>query len=194
MWCNHLITKHRATDLKFQKMQSANVKSAIIFTQLADKLVNLGHNRYLSQKEVILALSPLINICSEGLPFLSQSNQLMDQNCRTYLTSALPADLAPLAKDVPDNSDLLFGDNINTRISNIKTSYKALQEKTLSDYQKYKKPYNRYSKNFNRFPKQNQESEQGYQEYNGYQEYKGYQPSPNTNNRYKHKKRGNYHQ
>ena len=131
VWSNHLQTKHRATDLKFQKIQSTNVKSAIIFTQLADKLVNLRHNRDLSQKEVRMALSPLINMCSEGLTFLSHSNQLMDQNRRNYLTSALPADIAPLAKDVPDNSDLLFGDNLITRISNIKTSHKALQKKHI---------------------------------------------------------------
>ena len=64
----------------------------------------------------------------------------MDQNRRNYLTSALPADLPPLAKDVPENSVLLFGDNIINRISNVKTSYKALQEKKHSDYHKYKKP------------------------------------------------------
>ena len=50
VWSNHLQTKHRATDLKFQKIQSANVKSAIGLTQLADKLVNLRHNRDLYQK------------------------------------------------------------------------------------------------------------------------------------------------
>ena len=110
VWSNHLQTKHRATDFKFQKIQSANVKSAIIFTQLADKLVNLRHNRDLSQKEVRLALSALINMCS-------------DQNRRNYL----PADLAPLAKDVPDNSDLLFGDNRITRIIGEHFSFRLLK-------------------------------------------------------------------
>ena len=45
------------------------------------------------------------------------------------LTFALLVELTPFDEDVPEKSEWVFGNNIITRISKIKTNHKSLQAK-----------------------------------------------------------------
>ena len=83
------------------------------------------------------------------MTFLGHANQEADSIRRTNIAMSLTKDLYPLAKDVPIPSEWLFGDDINTRINNIKAQQKAFKvDKT------YFKPESIFDRQAY-FPKQN---------------------------------------
>ena len=75
------------------------------------------------KKEVL----PLIQMCTDGLTFLAHGNNLLNQTRRNYITSVLPPHMAEIGKKVPENSDLLFGDNLVARMNQIKAKQNALR-------------------------------------------------------------------
>ena len=73
------------------------------------------------------AVMPLVQMCTEGLTFLAHGNNLLNQTPRNYITSVLPRHMSELGKKVPEDSDWLFGDNIVSRINQIKAKQQALK-------------------------------------------------------------------
>ena len=73
------------------------------------------------------AVMPLIQMCTDGLTFLAHGNNLLNQTRRNYITSVLPRHMSELGKKVPEDSDWLFGDNVVSRINQIKAKQQAVK-------------------------------------------------------------------
>ena len=83
------------------------------------------------------------------MTFLGHANQKADSLRRTNIVMSLPKNLYSLAKDVPVTSEWLFGDDINSRINDIKTQQRAV--KVDKTYLKPERIFDRQAQ----FPKQN---------------------------------------
>ena len=157
IWQTHLTTRDTAKDLRFQKIQTAVLKGTIAITQLTSDLVKLKNSREVTAKDIRKLIIPVIKTCTEAMTFLGHANQEADSIRRTNIAISLRKDLYPLANDVPIPSEWFFGDDINTRINNIKAQQKAVKvdktyfkpERTF-DWQAY-------------FPKQNSKTEKDFQ-------------------------------
>lgn len=161
IWTGFLQTKHRNVDLKTQKVQKTINKGGIILGQLADNLIKLKQNKDVSVSDMKKEMVPLIQMCTDGLTFLAHGHNLLNQTRRNYITSVIPRHLSELAKNVPENSDLLFGDNIVARMNNIKAKQQALTDKNGFKNSKNsqgfsKNPENRQSGYHKNNPKKNQ--------------------------------------
>ena len=121
------------------------LNNTIVITQTTSDLVKL----------IIFVMKT----CTETITFLGHANQEAGSIRRTSIAMSLPKYLYLLAKNVPIPSEWIFGDDINTRINNIKAQQKAFKvdktyfnpEKTFDNGQVYfpKKKLN----NWERFPK-----------------------------------------
>ena len=97
-------------------------------------------------------LTPVI----DSLTLLGTSTREINQFRRNLIKHNLPANLKPLAKDVPSGSDLLFWDKINKRTSQLSATNSALQRpgnQAYSSNNKYdhksgKQTHCRSSRNF----------------------------------------------
>ena len=155
IWQAHLTSRDRAKNLRFQKIQKVALKGNIAI--LPSDLVKMKNNTELTTKDIRKLIIPVIKTCTEAMTFLGHANQEADSIRRTNIAISLRKDLYPLAKDVPIPSEWFFGDDINTRINNIKAQQKAVKvdktyfkpERTF-DWQAY-------------FPKQNSKTEKDFQ-------------------------------
>ena len=51
------------------------------------------------------AVMPLIQMCTDGLTFLTPGNNLLNQTRRNYITSILPRHMSERGKKVPKDFD-----------------------------------------------------------------------------------------
>ena len=116
----HLQNKHRNVNLKTQKVQKTINKGGIILGQVADSLIKIKHNKDMTASDMKNAVMPLIQMWTDGLTFLAYVNNLLNQTRSNYITSVSPRHMSELGKKVPHDSDWLFGDNIVSRINQIK--------------------------------------------------------------------------
>ena len=176
IWNGHLQNKHRNVDLKTQKVQKTINKGGIILGQVADSLIKIKHNKDMTASDMKNAVMPLIQMCTDGLTFLAHGNNLLNQTCRNYITSVLPRHMSELGKKVPEDSDWLFGDNVVSRINQIKAKQQALKSDGFKN-----------SKNLQGFSKTPENQQYGY-----------YQKQPrkgqNSNNYQQNQQRKFYHQ
>ena len=110
IWNGHLQNKHRNVDLKIQKV--------------ADSLIKIKHSKDMTASDMKNAVMPLIKMWTDGLTFLAHGNNLLNQTLSNYITSVSPRHMSELGKKVPHDSDWLFGDNIVSRINQIKGATK----------------------------------------------------------------------
>lgn len=88
---------------------------------------------YLKRREFAETLTPVIN----SLAFLEIST--INQLRRDLVQPEPPPNLKPLAKDVPSGADILFGNEINKRISQLSATNSALQKPKNRGYSSYHK-------------------------------------------------------
>ena len=112
------------------------LKGTIAITHVKSDLVKLKNNRELTAKSIRKSTIPVIKTCTEAMAFVGHANQEADSIRRTNIAISLPKDLYPLAKDVLIPSGWLFGDDINTRINNIKAKQKTFKVEKLTLSQK----------------------------------------------------------
>ena len=79
------------------------------------------------------AVMPLIQMHTDGLTFLANGNNLLNQSRRNYITSVLPCHMSELGKKVSMDSVWLFGDNIVSRINQIKAKQQTLRSNGLKN-------------------------------------------------------------
>ena len=108
------------------------------------------------------AVMPLIQMCTDGLTFPAHVNNLLNQTRRNYITSVLPRHMSELGKKVPEDSDWLFGDNVVSRINQIKAKQQALKSdgfKNSKNLQGFSKtPENRQYGYYQKQPRKGQNS------------------------------------
>ena len=79
------------------------------------------------------AVMPLIQMHADGLTFFANGNNLLNQSRGNYITFVLPCHMSELGKKVSEDSDWLFGDNIVSRINQIKAKQQTLRSNGLKN-------------------------------------------------------------
>ena len=155
IWNENLQASHRMTDINLRKIQLLNVSAAYAVVEACEKVVSrLGKYKQDLSKEL---LTPLV----DSLAFIGKATKDTNQLRRDILKSRLPAKMKQLTKNVPAESELLFGDDLNKRISQINNTNSALAKPAFRPnqnsgrYNKNQAPYNTTSNN-------HQQSKNGY--------------------------------
>ena len=113
------------------------LNNTIVITQTTSDLVKL----------IIFVMKT----CTETITFLGHANQEAGSIRRTSIAMSLPKYLYLLAKNVPILSEWIFGDDINTRINNIKV---LKFQKAFKVDKTYFKPEKTFDNGQVYFPKQ----------------------------------------
>ena len=101
--CNgYLQNKYRNVDFKHKWCKKTIKKGGIILRQAVDNLIKIKHGKDMT------------------------AGEMKNQTHRNCITSILSPHMSELGKKVPDHSDWLFGDNIVSRINQIKAKQPAL--------------------------------------------------------------------
>ena len=88
IWQERMNAQDCNKDLKMQKVKGAVLKGAFAICEVTNK-------------ELRLQLSSIIEICTESLTFLGTANLEEDNIRRQFLSTILPPKLLPLMRDVP---------------------------------------------------------------------------------------------
>ena len=111
------------TDISLCKFQLLNVSFGYTITETCGKVIGrLGKFKMDLIKELFI---PLI----DDLAFLGQAASDINQFKRDIIKPRLPGRMGQLAKNVPNGSELLFGDDLNKRITQINNTNNALLTK-----------------------------------------------------------------
>ena len=123
-----------------------NVSAAYAVIKACVKVVSsMGKYKQDLSKEL---LNPLV----DSLAFIRKERKDTNELRRDILKSRLPAKMKQLTKNVPAESELLFGDDLNKRISQINNTNSALAKPAFTRpsqngrYNKSQVPYNTTSK------------------------------------------------
>ena len=79
-------------------MQKTINKGGIILGQVADNLIKIKHSKDMTAGDMKNAVIHLIQMCTDGLSFLSHGNNLLNQTRKNYITSVLPRHMTELSK------------------------------------------------------------------------------------------------
>ena len=120
IWDENLQASHRMTEINLRKIQLLNVLAAYAATEACEKVVSrLGKYKQDLSMEL---LNPLV----DSLTFIGKATKDKNQLRRDILKSRLPAKMKQLTKNVPAESELLFGKDLNKRISQINNTNSCL--------------------------------------------------------------------
>ena len=103
MWNGHPQNKHRNVNLKIQKVQKTINKGGIVLGDVADNLIKIKHGKDMT------------------------AGEMKNQTHRNCITSILPPHMSELGKKEPEDFDWLFGNNVVSRINQIKAKQQALK-------------------------------------------------------------------
>lgn len=158
IWSYKLDNNHRSNDLKIQKIQNSVLKSTLAVTALTDSILKLHRNKELSSKELRKELGNIIPMSMDALHFNAHSMHLGDQLRRHRITQLLDVEIRGIGKNVDETSDMLFGNDLPKRLTEIKNNQKALFSKSKNENRSPKIPrdlYNRQGYNHSRHGYQN---------------------------------------
>ena len=153
-----LQSKARTKDLITQKMQGCVLKAVGAISKVTNTLPELNNNKKLNTTTLNKSLSTMVHNCTDSLALLSQVNTDLEQNRRDHIAYCLDNQYHALRKNVPADSEFLFGDDLPKRIMNV-TANKKLFSTSKTSFQSFKS-----SKNLRRFPQN-----PGNRNQNGYQ-------------------------
>ena len=102
-------------------------------------------------------LTPLV----DSLAFIGKTTKDTNQLRRDILKSRLQAEMKQLIKNVPAESELLFGDDLNKRISQINNTNSALAKPAFRTNQNSGR-YNKNQAPYNTTSNDHQQSKNGY--------------------------------
>ena len=120
--CSEMLqSKTRSKDLKTQKMQSCVLKALGAISKVTNALLDLKNSNNLNTTTLYKKLSTMVHDCSNSLALLSQVNTDLEQNRRDQIAYCLDN-----LKNVPADSEFLFGDDLPKSIRNLTANKKAL--------------------------------------------------------------------
>ena len=141
----NIIPAHtRSQDVKLQKMQKFLLKSAYPIVKILDSILTSNSS---NNKPDHMLINKIKELASDALAVLSQSNQELLQQRRDGITKNLSREYKTLKHNVPPDSKLLFGDDLNNRIKLLQASNKACKVNITPNNSRY---YQTYSPNFSR--------------------------------------------
>ena len=114
------------TDIYLREIQLLNVSAAYAVIEACGMLVSrMGKYKQDLSKEM---LTPLV----DSLVFIGKATKDTNQLRIDILKSRLPAKMKQITRNVPAESELLFGDDLNKRISQINNTNSALAKQVFT--------------------------------------------------------------
>ena len=127
-------------------MQSCILKAVGAISKVTNALLELKNSKNLNTTTRKKNLSTMVHDCTDSLALLSQVNADLEQNRCDHIAYCLDNQYHTLRKNVPTDSEFLFGDDLPKRIMNV-TVNKKLFSSSKTSFQSYKS-----TKNLCRFP------------------------------------------
>ena len=163
-------------------MQGCVLKAVGSICKLTNALLELKNSKNLNTTTLNKNLSTMVHDCTYSLPLLSRVNTDLEQNRRDHITYFPDNQYNALRKNVPTDSEFLFGDDLPKIEMNV-TANKKLFSASKTSFQSYNLSF-KTSKNLRRFPQN-----PGNRNQNAYQNGTGqYQKQYTSNNSNKHPK------
>jgi len=148
IWGPLITSQKRQKDLRDQNTQACISKSVVAIGSIADELLKNKNNKNMTVKDHREACGKLLKTTTDAIAMLSKSNANLNSLRRYSLVGGLDTTYQQLAKNVPENSELLFGEDLTKRLQVLKTNKQILAKDNTPNPQ----PYYNKSKNFKRFP------------------------------------------
>ena len=126
-------------------MQNFLLKSAYLIVKILDSILLSSNSS--NNKPDRMVINKIKELASDALAVLSQSNQELLQQRRDSITKNFSREYKKLKHNVPPDSKLLFGGDINNRIKLLEASNKACKVNITPNNSRY---YQTYSPNFSR--------------------------------------------
>ena len=148
--------KTKFKDVKTQKLQGFILKAV---GEVTDTSINLKNSKNQSPNNLKNSIGPMVHDCMDSLALSIHVNSNLGQTRRDNIAYCLDNQCHALRKNVPSESEFLFGDNLPKRIVNVITNKKLFSTSS--------KPYDnsfKTSKYLRRFPQISRNCTQ-----NGYQ-------------------------
>ena len=163
-------------------MQACILKAVGAISKVTNTLLELKNSKNLNTTTLNKNLSTMVHDCTDSLALLSQVNSDLEQNRRDHIAYCLDNQYHALRKNVPADSEFLFGDDLPKRIMNV-TANKKLFSTSKTFFQSYSSSF-KSSKNLCRFSQNPWNHNQ-----NGYHGQYQKQYSSNHSNKYPKQKK-----
>ena len=135
----------RSQDVKLHKMQEFLLKRAYPIVKILVSILSSSSSS--NNKPHHMLINKIKELASDALAALSQSNQELIQQRRDGITKNFSRGYKTLKHNVPPDSKLLFGDDLNNRIKLLQASNKACNANVTPNSNRY---YQTCSPNFSR--------------------------------------------
>ena len=119
IWSKMLHSKSRSKDLKTQKLQGCILGAVGAISKVTNALLELKNSKNLNTTTLSKNLSTMVHDCTDSLALLSQVNSDFEQNRCDHIAYCLHNQYHALRKNVPADSEFLFGDDLPKRIMNV---------------------------------------------------------------------------
>ena len=183
IWSELLQSKTRPKDIKTQKLQGCILKA--IISKVTDTLIKLKNSKNLSLNNLRNHIGLMVQDCTDSLALLSHVNSSLEQTRRDYIAYSLDNQYYALRKNMPSESEFLYGDNLPKRIMNVTTNKKLFSMPSKSYNTSFKT-----SKNLRRFPQTpGNRTQNGYQRNHSGQYQKPYKNSHSNSSKHQKQKR-----
>ena len=135
IWSEMLQPKTRSKDLKTQEMQGCILKAVGSLPKVTNALLELKNSKNLNTTTLNKNSYTMVHDCTDSLPVLSQVNTDLEQNRCNHIAYFPDNQYHALRKNVPADSDILFGDDLPKRIMNVTAKKKLFStSKTSSNH------------------------------------------------------------
>ena len=121
-----LNTSRRSNDIVLQKIHMHTVKAACAMTDACDKIMKMN----LKSDQCREMITPVI----DALALLGVVTAEINQFRREQMKDRLPAKMQPLTKNVPPESEWLFGNDLSKRFNQLNSTNTALIKTSISSY------------------------------------------------------------
>ena len=113
IWNNVIGSKERSTDIQIQKSQKLISKASYAILKIADSAINANK----SKKDRKKSLKAIIKNATDALAFMTTSQIHSETLRRELILKKLAPEQRSIGKNVPPDDKLLFGDNLNKKLT-----------------------------------------------------------------------------
>ena len=104
---------------KTQKWKDCILQAVGVISKVTDILIKLKNNKNLSLNDSRNSIGPMVHDCTDSLALLSHVSSSLEQTHRNNTAYCLDNQYHTLRKNVPSDSEFLFGNDLPKRIMNI---------------------------------------------------------------------------
>ena len=119
-----------------KRLQGCILKAVGAISKVTNALLESKTGKNLNTTTLSKNLSTMVHDCIDSLALLSQVNADLEQNRHDHIAYCPDKQYHALRKNVPANSEFLFGDDLPKRIMNV-TANKKLFSTSTTSFQSY---------------------------------------------------------